>query len=186
MRNLGAACTPASAHAPHRPAGPTGPPVSQGARRGHLPGSRPQPESVAPQGSLTQAPSSSSVPLSAWPVVLLGTIPICTSDSFPISSPQITRPARPRPQGPSVAPAPLAAAPSSWVHDRLRREPEQGGGAGGVALLRDAGCHEKPPHSASPAPTSSPCPPCALAAPAPPQPEHTGGHRVSLADAGFP
>lgn len=68
--------------------------------------------STSPQASPLGAPPPSSVPLSTRPFVLLGTHP------HPVYPPRITRPAQLRPQGPAVAPARLAAAPSSWVPER--------------------------------------------------------------------
>lgn len=106
--------------------------------------------STSPQASPLGAPPPSSVPLSTRPFVLLGTHP------HPVYPPRITRPAQLRPQGPAVAPARLAAAPSSWV--RETGESLLGGwGAPRCVATRRHGCHEKPPRSASPAPASSLC-----------------------------
>lgn len=164
---VGAACPPAAAHAP-LPAGPPGPLRQKGARRGRLPGSQHQSASIAPRGSIP-----SSVPLSTRPFVLLGTHP------HPVYPPRITRPARLRPQGPAVAPARLAAAPSSWVRETLARAFWGVGGERRAALLRDAmGVVRSHPAQRLPPrhlPCARPSPPRALAARALPRPERAGG-----------
>lgn len=137
--------------------------------------------STSPQASPLGAPPPSSVPLSTRPFVLLGTHP------HPVYPPRITRPARLRPQGPAVAPARLAAAPSSWVRETLARA-FWGGGERRAALLRDAmGVVRSHPAQRLPPrhlPCARPSPPRALAARALPRPERAGGRSWAQVGAG--
>lgn len=130
--------------------------------------------STSPQASPLGAPPPSSVPLSTRPFVL-GTHP------HPVYPPRITRPAQLRPQGPAVAPARLAAAPSSWVRETLARAFWGEGGERRAALLRDAmGVVRSHPAQRLPPrhlPCARPSPPRALAARALPRPERAGGRR---------